>query len=127
MPLYFDSVSENSDDTHEFLTTIPENLCNAINNRDCHQVTMETTKLSAEIGKLKLLQMLNNLEIDNPNELAVFLPSYIAQVGNLLTFVRATREANFQCIFLHLMKMLSTFLPMMCISMQGSLRITLRI
>ena len=57
---------------------------------------METTKLSAEIGKLKLLQMLNNLEIDNPNELAVNLLSYIAQVGNLLTFVPATREANFQ-------------------------------
>ena len=94
--LYFDSVSENSNDTHEFLTTIPVDLCNAIKNQDCQQVTMETTKLSAEIGKLKLLQMLNNLEIDNPNELAVNLLSYIAQVGNLLTFVRATREANFQ-------------------------------
>ena len=94
--LYFDSVSENSNDTHEFLTTIPVDLCNAIKNQDCYQVTMETTKLSAEIGKLKLLQMLNNLEIDNPNELAVILLSYIAQVGNLLTFVRATREANFQ-------------------------------
>ena len=79
--LYFDSVSENSNDTHEFLTTIPVDLCNAIKNQDCHQVTMETTKLSAEIGKLKLLQMLNNLEIDNPNELAVNLLSYIAQVS----------------------------------------------
>ena len=32
--LYFDSVSENSNDTHEFLTTIPVDLCNAIKNQD---------------------------------------------------------------------------------------------
>ena len=95
MSLYLDSVSENSNDTHEFLTTISVNLCNIIKNRDCYQVTIETIKLSAEIGKLKLLEMLNNLEIDNPNELAVFLLSYIAHVGNLLTFVCATREAKF--------------------------------
>ena len=52
--------------------TLPKELQNVLEGRDQLQVNIESSKLSTEIQKLKLLDMLNNLDFNNHNQIVVF-------------------------------------------------------
>ena len=63
---------------------------------------MEVELLAGEVEKLNLFERFNNTDVENRNEIASFLYSYMKQIMNLLKFIRVTREGDFT---LHLMSL----------------------
>ena len=99
MTLYFQSIEENNDAVTTFLDQMLKSLNNVITSRNREQVGMqvgmEVELLAGEVEKLNLFEIFNNTDVENRNEIASFLYSYMKQIMNLLKFIRSTREGDF--------------------------------
>ena len=95
MGLYLQHIEQKNDRVKSILYQIPKNLDKAVNERNHDSLLKELDNLSQEIEEENIFDSFDDDYDKHNNETATFLCSYMKQIMNLLTFIRATREGDF--------------------------------
>ena len=92
--LYFDALAKENPQMENLVTSLPERLCKAVQERDLPNIVPEIEEMTNAIRDSTVFDVLESSD-KKLKDNAKFLRSYMKQTENLLKFIRASREPNF--------------------------------
>ena len=84
--LYYDALAKENPQMENLVTSLPERLCKAVQERDLPNIVPEIEEMTNAV---------HNSTVFDVQDHAKFLCSYMKQIENLLKFIRASKEPNF--------------------------------
>ena len=111
--LCYDALAKENPQMENLVTSLPERLCKAVQERDLPNIVPEIEEMTNAVRDSKVFDVLEAFD-EKLKDNEKFLRSYMKQIENLLKFIRASRQPNFLLHLSSLHTNVKYFLPMTC-------------
>ena len=92
--LYYDALAKENSQMENLVTSLPERLCKAVQERDLPNIVPEIEEMTNAVRDSTVFDVLESFD-EKLKDNAKFLRSCMKQIENVLKFIRASREPNF--------------------------------